>query len=241
MKNYRVTYRAALLLATCVSWSTLAFGFEDLGKFNSLIRQGQAIYLRSSQNSPYFSVQILTEKQATEVRQTVETAANHRKRLGEIKAKLETEKSLESRIALFLEHEELQSNVARTQQRSRTTLYEVQWVAADYIAVKRDGIEKYVPFRSIISIEKRDALPIAARTTIRSLRPPRGLPTTTRHRIRLKNLEASKIVDLVKKTFPNDKIEIKAETANSLTLTGMSVLVQRVDSLVRWLDVETKE
>lgn len=245
MKITRLSTTAVLLsLAVLFANTSLAQGEEkpQLGKFRDIIRKGQPIYLRSSQNNPFYTVQILTDEQAETLRtEQKETQAN-RKRIDEVTAKLKSEKSLQGQATLLLEQDRLESEIIRTQRPTRPTsltYYEVQWVAGDYMALKRNGVEKYVPFRSIISIEKRDALPATRNSTGRSSSSYRRTPTAVQQRVALQfqYLKATEVAAVINKVFADSKFEMQVdEAANQVTITALSPLGRQIQILVQRLD-----
>lgn len=246
MKSNQPLIAAAILFSLAIS-STNTFAQDDqpqLGKFRDILRKGQAIYLRASQNNPYFTVQLLTDEQAESIRKEQKQTLADRKKLEQVADQIKKEKSLKGRAKLLLEQDRLESEITRALQRSRftsATYYEVQWVAGDYMALKRDGVEKYVPFRSVTSIEKRDTLPTVRRSFGRSS-SYRGAPTPVQNHVRLKNLKAKDVVVVINELFADSKFELKVnEEANLLTVTAISPLSRQIESLIERLDVSPSE
>ncbi|MDA1013669.1 MAG: hypothetical protein O3A00_04350 [Planctomycetota bacterium] len=243
MNHGRNVFAAVLMLIVGAN-SANAGDEPQFGKFSNILRKGQAIYLRVSPNNPFYTVQLLSDEQAAQVRQTqIDTTANL-KRLDEVAAKLKTERKLDVRAALILKQDQLESDISRARMRSRSTLstfYEVQWAAADYVAIKREGIVKYIPFRSITSIEKREKL-LSDRTPADRGFSSASPEVVSAHRVRLQFLNAAILIEVIKKSFAGEKFEIEADkNVNAITFKALPLVARRIERLVQRLDIEIED
>lgn len=147
-------------------------------RFRDLLAVGNALYLHSAADNAYYSVQLLSDQQTAAIQKEIAEAAKLREEITRITQKLTMEQRLEQRATLLLEVDKLESEVrSRAARGVSTTYYEVTHVGDDYVALKSEDRETFVPFKSIRSMYRSGALPVS-RTVSRT--PSRPAPSSSR-------------------------------------------------------------
>jgi hypothetical protein len=180
MNTKRSTLLGLSLSIALVSFAAASRAQDDMPKpaqFRDLLAVGSAVYLYTPADNPYYSVQLLSAEQTATVRRENAELDAKRDQIERINQKLTMEQRLAERGALLLEQDKLEGEIAGVvRERGANTYYEVAHVGEDYVALKRDGRETFVPFGSIRTMFRSEEL--TARPSARE--PSRGFADRSR-------------------------------------------------------------
>ena len=208
--------------------------------FGDLFEVGQQVYLSAASGVPY-AFQLLSKQQLEAIEKHDAAVAVKQKRVEQIQLALEMEHRLEQRAALLLEADELESELSRARRYSRYaagSFYEVAQVGKDFVALKRDGFERLVPFHSIRELLRTDKVEVVRLPPIPlSLAGGRA---SDKGFVELKHIDPKEVSDLIKKLFPDEDLDIKPGDGR-IEGKFFGTAGRRIQSLIQRLDVKIGE
>ena len=173
-------------------------------------------------------------EQQAEVEEFAAIEEEKRKLLTRVELRLKMEERLEQRAKLLFEKYVLEREVARARSYVTSSIrvyYEVAHIGDDYVSLKKGTRDMYVPLRSINSMFRGEQLPTPSRRSQR--RGSTSRVVTLRH---MDPLEVSKVVS---KLFEDQPVKIMVGSKeNSIAIEGEHAVLDRVQDLIRNLDVE---
>lgn len=212
--------------------------------FGDLFEVGQTVFLSPASGVPY-AFQLLSEEQLKAIEKHDTAVAAKQKRVEQIQLALEMEHRLEQRAALLLETDKLDSELSRDRRYSRYargSFYEVVEVGQDFVALKREGLQRLVPFHSIRELLRTDEVGVV-RLPTRSRDPELSLSggrTADTRLIELKHIDPKEVVDLLKKLFPDEDLDIQPGDGR-IEGNFFGTAGRRIQALIQRLDVKIGE
>lgn len=211
-------------------------------RFTQLLHVGESVLLRTVNEHPAYTIQLLSDEQAEEIKTAYTAYLELRQRRDAIEAQLDTEARLDERATLFVQHQKLGVEISNVSEAKSLGIYayEISQVGEDFVTLKTPRIERFVPLHSIRDMFRTDRLPSYRRNSSR--RSSVDLRVGLRKTTRLKNKTAAEVAAAVRKVYPDSKAELTVDAAsNSLILVGDRTSVTQIEELVGILDAELPE
>jgi hypothetical protein len=266
---------AALLTSVALLTST-ATAQDDKpqpARFGNLLAVGDGVYLQSTSDNPLYSVQLLSQEQVAAIEQENAEIARLQKQAADVHQKLTMEQRLEQRATMLLEVDRLELEIGGRTRRLSVSgeFYAVSRVGEDFLALKNDMRETFVPFSSIRSMYQGEPPAAIRSSTIareqyaRSLaaggfsgrtgRPsgfdsggfPSGGFGDSRWRsgeftAQLQYVKAAPLAEVIKKLFAEGGVDVTIEeTSNSLIIRADVEQASTIGRLIARLDTNPEE
>ena len=206
-------------------------------RLRDLFEVQQTVLLRASQDSPLYTIRLLSDEQTKEVEELAAKEAEAERRMSSVDKLLEEEQGLEQLAALLKEQQDLADSVASQSMRGESP-YVVTHVGEDFVALSQGPTERFVPFGAIRYIYRNENLkatgPVASRR-----RPLPGFEgeSPRSFMIRLRNVEASELVDVLMKLYSGVDLKITADSGiNALVIEAPGGVAPSFSRLVQALD-----
>lgn len=227
----------------CLVLASMAGGQENDApgkpqRLRDLFEVQQTVILRTSQDSPLYTIRLLSDEQTKQVEELAAKEAEAERRMSSIDKLLEGEQGLEQLAALLKEQQDLTDSVASPSMRGESP-YVVTHVGEDFVALRQGPTERFVPFGSIRYIYRSEDLtstgPVASRR-----RPPRMFENASPRSlmIRLRNAEAGELADVLMKLYSGVDLKITADSRNNALVieapgavgSSISILVEALEA-----------